>query len=392
MKKCLAVLVSFCMAFGLMGCGGGSDSTTAAATTAKATTAAATEATTVAATEAGATAAESTTAAAVQGGVAKAIQEHAGDAKDLKVALSNSILTNAWRIQMVKIFETYCEQLKEQGVVSEYYATSSGDDAQAQINEIKNLIAEEYDVILVDCASSALQPVLEEAADQGIVVVTFDNIVQTDTTYSIAVDGTAFATNQAKWLCEQLGGKGNIILVRGKAGAHDDTVRCAAYEEVLKQYPDIKVVGDGYGEWDFGTTAQLMNDLLAKNEGTQIDGVLQQGMGEAAIVAALEQHGYDPATVPITGEWTNGYFRVVQEKNLNAFITGVPSYLSAMAMDVALDVVNGKDVERNQLLDPPVIDAKDAGKWYQASQSDEFMPAYTDEANSWNIQLEDVLE
>ncbi|WP_434309687.1 substrate-binding domain-containing protein [Hominifimenecus sp. rT4P-3] len=387
MKKCLAVFVSFCMAFGLMGCGGGNDTTTAA----PATEAAATAAPTTAAEEK-TTAAEAATTAAVQSGVAAAILEHAGDAKDLKVALSNSILTNAWRIQMVKIFETYCEQLKEQGVVSEYYATSSGDDAQAQINEIRNLIAEEYDIILVDCASSALQPVLEEAADQGIVVVSFDNIVQTDTTYSIAVDATAFATNQAKWLCEQLGGKGNILLVRGKAGAHDDTVRCAAYEEVLKQYPDIKVVGDGYGEWDFGTTAQLMNDLLAKNEGTQIDGVLQQGMGEAAIVAALEQHGYDPAKVPITGEWTNGYFRVTMEKNLNAFITGVPSYLSAMAMDVALDVVNGKDVERDQLLAPPVIEAKDAEKWYQPSQSDEFMPAYTNEENSWNIQLEDVLE
>ena len=382
MKKCLAVFVSFCMAFGLMGCGGGNDTATEAAATAAPTTAA----------EEKTTAAEAATTAAVQSGVAAAILEHAGDATDLKVAFSNSILTNAWRIQTVKIFETYCEQLKEQGVVSEYYATSSGDDAQAQVNEIRNLIAEEYDIILVNCASSALQPVLEEAADQGIVVVCFDNVVQTDTTYSIAVDATASATNQAKWLCEQLGGKGNILLIRGKAGAHDDTVRCAAYEEVLKQYPDIKIVGDGYGEWDFGTTAQLMNDLLAKNEGTQIDGVLQQGMGEAAIVAALEQHGYDPAKVPITGEWTNGYFRVTMEKNLNAFITGVPPYLVAMAMDVALDVVNGKDVERDQLLAPPVIEAKDAEKWYQPSQSDEFMPAYTNEENSWNIQLEDVLE
>lgn len=386
MRKCVAILTSLCLLFGLAGCGSNTE------TTAAATEAATTEAATTEAASAAESAAADTTAAAVQEGVALAIQEHAGSAQGLKVALSNSILTNAWRIQMIKIFEAYCRQLQEQGVVSEYYATSSGDDAQAQINEIRNLIAEEYDIILVDCASSALQPVLEEAAAQGIVVVTFDNIVQTDTTYSIAVDGTAFATNQAKWLCEELGGKGNILLIRGQAGAHDDTVRCAAYEEVLAQYPDIHVVGDGYGGWDFGTTAQLMNDLLSKNQGTQIDGILQQGMGEAAIVEALKQYGYDPSTIPITGEWTNGYFRVVIEDNLNAFITGVPSYLSAMAMDLALDVVNGKEVERNQLLDPPVIAPEDAEQWYQPSQSDEFMPAYTDDQNSWNIQLEDVIE
>jgi len=361
MKKFLAVLLVLCMAGSLAGCSGNKEETTTAGTTSAATS----------------EVPESTTPG--------------GEAQGLKVALSNSILTNAWRIQMIKIFETYCEQLKEQGIVSEYYATSSGDDAQAQINEIKNLIAEEYDIILVDCASSALTPVLQEAAEQGIIVVTFDNIVETEETYSIAVDGTAFATNQARWLCEQLGGEGNILMVRGKAGAHDDTVRCAAYEAVLAEYPGIKVVGDGYGEWDFGTTASLMNDLLSANEGTKIAGVLQQGMGEAAIVDALIQHSYDPADVAITGEWTNGYFRVVMEYNLNAFITGVPSYLSAMALDVALAVANGETVERNQLLDPPVIDAADAGKWYQSSQSDEFMPAFTDEKNTWNISLEDVL-
>lgn len=361
MKKYLAVLLVLCMVGSLAGCSGNKEETTTGSTTSASAT----------------TASETTTAGE--------------EAEGLKVALSNSILTNAWRIQMIKIFEKYCEDLKEQGIVSEYYATSSGDDAQAQINEIKNLIAEEYDVILVDCASSALAPVLQEAAEQGIIVVTFDNIVETDETYSIAVDGTAFATNQAKWLCEQLGGEGNILLVRGKAGAHDDTVRCEAYEAVLAEYPGIKVVGDGYGEWDFGTTAQLMNDLLAANEGTKIDGVLQQGMGEAAIVEALIQHNYDPADVAITGEWTNGYFRVVLEYNLNAFITGVPSYLSAMALDVALAVANGEAVERNQLLEPPVIDAADADQWYQASQSDEFMPAFTDEKNTWNITLEDVL-
>lgn len=364
MKKILALLIVLSMIASLAGCSSNNANQPANA----------------APTAAGATPAAATAAPA------------STEAKGLKVALSNSILTNAWRIQMIKIFETYCEQLKAKGIVSEYYATSSGDDAQAQINEIKNLIAKQYDIILVDCASSALGPVLEEAAEQGIIVVTFDNIVETDSTYSIAVDGTAFATNQAKWLCETLGGKGNILMIRGKAGAHDDTVRCAAYEEVLKQYPDIKVVGDGYGNWDFGTTSQLVNDLLSANQGTKIDGILQQGMGEVAIVDALIQHGYNPADVAITGEWTNGYFRVVKEYNLNAFITGVPSYLSAMAMDVALKVANGEQVERNQLIDPPFIPAEDADKWYQPSQPDEFMPAFTDANNTWNIKLEDVVD
>jgi len=311
---------------------------------------------------------------------------------EIKVALSNSFLGNSWRIEMIKIFEAYAKQLKDKGVIVDYYASTSNDDAQAQINDVRNMIANGYNVILIDAASpTALAPVLEEAAAQGIVVVSFDNVVYSDNTYSIAVDGAEFAKGQAEWLMNEIGGEGNIFLIRGRAGAHDDEVRCAAYDEVLAKYPDVKIIGDGYGGWDFGTTAQLMNDLLEANAGTKLDGILMQGMGEVAVVEALIQHGFDPATVPFTGEWTNGYFRVITEHDLNVYVTGVPPYLSAMALDIALDVIAGKEVERNQLLPPPVIAAEDAEKWYIPTQPDEFVSAFTDEANTWNLKLEDVV-
>ena len=366
MKKIFALLMSLCLVFSMAACGGDAKETTTAA-------------------------AAETTKAAVETTVAEAI-ESTGQAEGLKVALSNSILTNQWRVLMVKIFEKYCEDLKAEGIVSEYYATSSGDDAQAQINEIKNLIAQEYDIILVDCASDALSSVLEEAAAEGITVVTFDNICPTENTYSISVDAYTFGKQQAEWLCEQLGGEGNILIVRGKAGAADDEKRYAAQEEVLAQYPNIKVVGMEHGNWDYGTTAEVMNSMMAANEGTQIHGVLQQGMGEAAVVEALEAYGYDPAEVAITGEWTNGYFRLAVEKNLNCFITGVPCYLSAQALDYALQIVNGEEVEQNVTMAPPVIAAEDAADYYLPDQSDDFMPVFTDADNTWNISLEDILE
>lgn len=318
--------------------------------------------------------------------------EGKGNDEGIKIALSNSILTNQWRVQSVKIFELYCQQLKDQGIVSEYYATSSGDDAQAQINEIKNLISKHYDVILVDCASDALSSVLEEAAAEGITVVTYDNICETPNTYSISVDAYTFGTQQAQWMADQLGGKGNIIIIRGKSGASDDEKRYQGYMDVLKNYPDIKIVGEDFGGWDYGTTSEVMNSLMAANEGTKIDGVLQEGMGEAAIVETLEDYKYNPADVAITGEWTNGYFRLAVEKNLNCFITGVPCYISAEAVDFALKIKNGEEVERNIVEAPPVIDKSKAADYYVDSQGDDFMPVFTDEKNTWNITLEDLLK
>jgi ribose transport system substrate-binding protein len=255
---------------------------------------------------------------------------------------------------------------------------------------VRNLIAAGYDIIVIDCASDALSVVIKEAAAEGIIVVTFDNIVETDVSYSITVNATKFAIGQVEWLVNELGGKGKIFLIKGMDGASDDTRRNAAYMSVLKKYPDIKIIGEGNGNWDYGTTAELMNNLLAANGGKAPDGILMQGMGEVAVVEALINYGIDPASVPFTGEWTNGYFRVIMEHHLNCYVTGVPAYLSAMAVDIGLAVYNGEKVERNQVIDPPVIDAADAADWYYPDQPDEFVSAFTDADNTWNLTVEDM--
>lgn len=319
-------------------------------------------------------------------------QEASGQTKGLRVALSNSFSGNAWRSQTIKIFNAYCEQLVEQGVLSEYYASSAGDDAQNQINELRNMISQKYDIILVNAAdSNTLKPVLEEAADEGIVVVSYDNRVEGDNLYTIGIDETKYATQQAEWMCETLGGKGNIYLIRGLEGSYNDNIRYECWTNVLSKYPDIHVIAEGYGGWDAGTTSQLMNDLLSANPDVEVNGIIQQGHGEVAMTEALVQHNIDPSTVAMTGEYTNGFFRVISEYKINAFIEGLPCYLPAAALDIGIKVVNGENVELNTVFDPPVIDAADAPSMYQSNLPDTFMNGWTDDANTWNLTLEDVI-
>lgn len=329
-----------------------------------------------------------TAAVTALGGAATAKAEDGG----LKVALSNSFSGNAWRAQTIKIFEKYCSDLKEEGVISEYYASSAGDDAQNQINELRNMISQGYDIILVNAAdSNTLKPVLEEAADEGIIVVSYDNRVEGDNLYTIGIDEEAYATQQAEWMCETLGGKGNIYLIRGLEGSYNDNIRYDCWMNVLKEYPDIHVIAEGYGGWDAGTTSQLMNDLLAANTDVEVNGIIQQGHGEVAMTEALVQHGIDPATVAMTGEYTNGFFRVILEYGIDAYIEGLPCYLPAAALDIAISVANGEEVDQNTVFDPPVINAADAAEWYHEELPDTFMNGWTDDANTWNLELKDVI-
>ena len=71
---------------------------------------------------------------------------------------------------MVNLTKAYAEKYYKNNVT--LTVVSSGTDVQAQIATIDDMISQKVDAILVDPASeSALNPVLEEAAKRGTVVV-----------------------------------------------------------------------------------------------------------------------------------------------------------------------------------------------------------------------------
>ena len=75
-------------------------------------------------------------------------EDAGGETGGWRIAFSNSYVGNAWRTAAVNIFDAYTEDLVEQGVIAEAYSSSAGQDVQAQINEIRNMMSEGYDAIV----------------------------------------------------------------------------------------------------------------------------------------------------------------------------------------------------------------------------------------------------
>jgi len=68
-------------------------------------------------------------------------------------------------------------------------------------------------------SDSALNPTIKKACDAGIVVISFDQVVTEPCALAVASDWDRIPSVMAEWMATQLGGKGNIILDRGLAGA-----------------------------------------------------------------------------------------------------------------------------------------------------------------------------
>ena len=101
--------------------------------------------------------------------------------KKFKIALSNSYIGNKWRIEMENVFKAALQMEPFKSEVDGSWF-NSGNDVSKQSQQLTNLIAERVDAIIVDAASpTGLNGILSQAAQRGILVVSFDNIVTTPT-------------------------------------------------------------------------------------------------------------------------------------------------------------------------------------------------------------------
>jgi ribose transport system substrate-binding protein len=272
--------------------------------------------------------------------------------KPYQIALSNSYIGNQWRVEMINLAKAYAEHaLKGKVVLS---VTSSGTEVQHQISAMDDMISRHVDAILVNPASEhGLDAVIAQAVAQNIPVVDFDHLVSSPQAYKVHVDFVTFGGIQAKWLAEELHGKGNIIMNRGVPGFEGDVDLYNGAMAVLKKYPDIHVVTEVFGKWDENVSeAEVSKALIAHPD---IDGVLNQYGAYGAVQAFINQHH---KFVPMTGGDSNGW-RVAmlkyKDQGLRGISVGDSPTLGAYALKVAVEILDKKPVQKDIVVPIPTV-------------------------------------
>jgi len=275
--------------------------------------------------------------------------------KKLTVGISNSFVSSEWRTQMIQQLQDVAAELSKDdamGVDIELVIESKDTDAAGQEQQIQNLVNRGVDAIIVNPGDAeALRLPLEDAAAAGIVVISIDQEIDGEGVYNVVIDQTEWARISARWLAESLGGKGNIVLIEGFVGHPANTARMNGVEEVLKDYPDIKVVGRESGKWDQATGQQVMSDFLASLP--SIDGVWTQDGMATGVLTAIETA--NPKKWPlVTGEarasfiqhWEN-----ILKTNPDFKSIGVvnPPAIAANGLRVAVEILKGGKIDPDQL-------------------------------------------
>src|SRR5262249_9487480 len=98
-----------------------------------------------------------------------------------RIALVNGFVGNTWRIQMIRTAKPFAEQADIAPHIREFRVVSTGTDVAAQIAAIDNFINSRFDAIVTIAVNpTAFGPVIRRANRANVVLVPFDNVVDSN--------------------------------------------------------------------------------------------------------------------------------------------------------------------------------------------------------------------
>ena len=202
--------------------------------------------------------------------------------KELKVAYSDGWGGNYWRQITRAEFENEASKCPN---IKEVRYTDGEFKAEKQIADIRGLIAQKFDVIVVFADTGVAQlKVMKQATDAGIAVVPFTTgdapFGDMGTDYVVRVTETQIGLGKmlAEWMVKTLGGKGNVIVQGGTPGNPMTASQAVGWREVFAASPGIKVLeGPVDTNWDPALAQKVTAAEIAKFP--QIDGMMAETTG-----------------------------------------------------------------------------------------------------------------
>ena len=271
-----------------------------------------------------------------------------------RIALVNGFVGNTWRIQMIQTAKAFSEQPEIAEHIEEFKIVSTGTDAAAQLGAIEDFINQGYDAIITIAVSpTGFDRVIRLADRNDVVLIPFDNILDTTDVMMVNEDQLEFGRISGQWIVDHVGTSGKLLEVRGLPGNSVDRDRHLGFREIVEgdgmDFEIIEVVGN----WADGDAQNATADAIAVHG--QFDGVFTQG-GSTGTVQAMIDAGHP--FVPVVGEAENGFRKQIaqySDDGLLGISLGQSPGLVAISMKAAIAALQGEVLP--QLISVPIPQA-----------------------------------
>ena len=278
-----------------------------------------------------------------------------------KIGYASSYAGNTWRAGVMdRLQNTLIPKWKDLGMIEEVIITQSNLNDATQIQQIRQLVDQGVDAIIVCCSNpTALNAAVEYAYNNDVAV--FSGIGYLTSPYSVnsSANFVVGGRMMGEWMAKEIGGKGTVLNVEGIPGASASDSQNIGIEAAMADYPDITVKGPLSGMWTDQVAQAEVQRWLATNPG-KLDGIIIQSASELGGLRALQQSGRP--MVPIT---------IGSEEGALCYWRNNPDYVSAaihawppgddfeMIWNIMMRTLQGQGPKIQSILTRPVMMTKD---------------------------------
>jgi ribose transport system substrate-binding protein len=285
----------------------------------------------------------------------------AGAQEKIKIGFSQGTMESSWRVNMVEGNKKYAEaNLPDVDLI----VTNGENQASKQVSDVESLIAQGVKTLIISpVTADALTPVVKQAMDAGIPVVTLDRKVNTDVTLHIGADNVLIGKTAGEFVCTTLGGKGNVIEIQGTAGASATVDRHDAFHKVLgEKCPDVKVVADQVANYVREPAIKFMEDMLQRFKPGEIQLVYAHNddMALGAVIALEAANRLSEVkVVGIDGE--NAAYDAIKAGKMVATFTY--HFVAPEGVQYGYKIAKGEKLDKEIVLPTHQVDATNVDQW-----------------------------
>lgn len=211
--------------------------------------------------------------------------------QQLKIGLSTHFTSGAWVTALVEAGQFYAE---DQGY--DFTLFTTGGESQKQISDIRRMVNQEFDgIVLIPFNTEAIAGAVEEADQAGVPVVTVDIDAATPADkLHVSWDDAVSTRRAAELLVENLREQHpdresyRILEVRAPPGRDIARLRHEPFVELIEETEGFEVAGTVVGDWVRSEAKQRTQEWINANEAP--DGIYSANfLMSLGALAALEE-------------------------------------------------------------------------------------------------------
>ncbi len=236
-------------------------------------------------------------------------------------------------------------------------------DAATQVDQIQDLITRGVKAIIyIPAGATAAGVPVKAAKNANIPVVNVDrNAPDAPGDTFIATDSVGAAKTLGEYICKVTGGKANIAIIQGQLGTTPEQDRDKGFNEAVSNCPGIKVVAKQPSKmWMQDEGFAIAQDMLQRFPN------INAFFGRADALALGAAHAVKVANVG-SKVWIFGFdgdvagLKAVKDGVLDATMTQKTQYMGKLALDSALDLIDGKQLPKEQLQEAVLTTKENVG-------------------------------